>query len=202
MANTRTNLTICNMALGYIAKSRITSLTDSTEEARQCNLYYDHLRQQLLTGYNWGFAKRVSALALVSDTTMLGYDYVYAYPTACLAIRFIYNSDTAETKTYEKEKYEVFTNSSGVQCIACNIADAYVEYTYDITDADLFSVLFAEALTRCIAATIAVPLCGSDGIAGTQYQLYQQALIEAKVISAQQREAEPHFPEDFITARM
>ena len=78
MANERTNLTICNMALGYIAKSRITSLTDSTEEARQCNLYYDHLRQQLLTSYNWGFAKRVSALALVSDTTMFGYDYVYA----------------------------------------------------------------------------------------------------------------------------
>lgn len=202
MANARTNLTICNMALGYIAKSRITSLTDSTEEARQCDLYYNHLRQQLLTSYNWGFAKRVSALALVSDTTMLGYDYVYAYPTACLAIRLIYNSDGAETKNYEKEKYEVFTNASGVQCIATNIQNAYVEYTYDIIDADLFSVLFAEALTRCIAATIAVPLCGSDGIAGTQYQLYQQALLEAKVISAQQREAEPHFPEDFITARM
>ena len=202
MANERTNLTICNMALGYIAKTRITSLADSTEEARQCKLYYDHLRQQLLTSYNWGFAKRVSALALVSDTTMFGYNYVYAYPTACVAIRFIYDEAGAETKEYQKEKYEVFTNSSGVQCIACNLEDAYVEYTYDIIDADLFSVLFTEALTRCLAATIAIPLCGSDGIAGTQYQLYQQALIDAKVINAQQKEAEPHFPDDFVTARM
>ena len=29
-----------------------------------------------------------------------------------------------------------------------------------------------------------------------------KALLEAKVISAQQREAEPHYPEDFVTARM
>ena len=202
MANERTNLTICNMALGYIAKARITSLNDSTESARQCNLYYDHLRQQLLVNYNWGFAKRVTALALLSDTTMFGYEYVYAYPTACLAIRFIYNSENAESKIYEKERYEVFTNSSGIQCIACDVENAYAEYTYDIVDADLFSVLFAEALTRCIAATIATPLCGSSAIAETQYQLYQNALVLAKVISVQQSESKAHYPEDFISARM
>ncbi|MBQ8809471.1 MAG: hypothetical protein IJZ69_04265 [Bacteroidales bacterium] len=199
--NAVTNIVICNMALGYIAKTRIFSLEDKSEEARMCSLYYDHLRRMLLRNYTWGFAKRVVQLALISKT-MPGYEYVYAYPSECLAVRNIYNKDGASVKEYEREKYDIFVMDNGVVAIACDVEDAFIEYTHDVVDADTFSVDFVEALSRLIASNIAQSLTGSAAQAQEQYQLFQAMIANAKLASAQERQNTPHFPDDYLTVRM
>ena len=199
--NAITNIEICNMALGYIAKTRILSLEDKSEEARMCKLYYDHQRRLLLRNYTWGFARRVSVLSPLKKTVH-GYDYVYAYPSECLAVRKIYNEQGASVKEYEKEKYDIFVMDNGVVAIACNVEDALIEYTYDVVDADTFSVDFVEALSRLIAYNIAQPLTGSSNMAQEQYQVFQAMIANAKLANANEREQKPHFPDDYISVRM
>ena len=51
---------VCNMALAHIAKGRISNIDEQSELARQCKLFYEPTRKELLRSYTWGFAKRVS----------------------------------------------------------------------------------------------------------------------------------------------
>lgn len=199
--NAVTNIVICNMALGYIAKTRIFSLEDKSEEARLCKLYYDHLRKMLLRNYTWGFARRVARLAQLAKE-VAGYEYVYAYPSECLAVRRIFNKEGASVREYEKEKYDIFVLDNGVVAIACDVEDAFIEYTHDVVDADTFSVDFVEALSRIIAYNIAQTLTGSQSLAQEQYQLFQAMIATAKLTNANEREGKPHFPEDYINVRM
>lgn len=189
------------MALGYIAKTRIFSLEDKSEEARMCKLYYDHLRRLLLRNYTWGFARKVVKLSLL-DKSVAGYEYVYAYPSGCLAVRKIYNEQGANVKEYEKEKYDVFVMDNGVVAVACDVEDAFIEYTHDVVDADTFSVDFVEALSRIIAYNIAQSLTGSATMAQEQYQVFREMIANAKLASANEREQKPHFPDDYISVRM
>ena len=57
---------VCNMALAHIAKGRISNIDEQSELARQCKLFYEPTRKELLRSYTWGFAKRVSKLAELS----------------------------------------------------------------------------------------------------------------------------------------
>jgi hypothetical protein len=58
-----TAVSICNMALGLLgADGTITALTDNTQNARICNLFYEPARQTLLRSHPWNFATaRVAA---------------------------------------------------------------------------------------------------------------------------------------------
>ena len=54
-----TETSVCNMALGRIGASTLTDLdTDSSDEATQCNLYFDKARDALLRSHPWKFASR------------------------------------------------------------------------------------------------------------------------------------------------
>lgn len=86
---------ICNMALAYIAKSRIASMDEQTEAARQCKLFYDTTRKQLLREYSWGFAKRVDKLAELTQADKSPYwKYIYAYPERCVCVRKIFDAES------------------------------------------------------------------------------------------------------------
>ena len=80
------NTDICNMALAYLAKGRISSIDENNELARQCKLFYDHSRKGLLREYSWGFAKRIIRLAEL-DASNPDWKYVYAYPEKCVCAR-------------------------------------------------------------------------------------------------------------------
>ena len=57
---------ICNMALAFIAKGRISSMDEQTEQARQCKLFYDIVKKDLLRNYTWGFAKKIDKIGRAS----------------------------------------------------------------------------------------------------------------------------------------
>lgn len=195
-----TNADICNMALSHIAKGRIMSLDDRTEEARQCKLHYDHLRRRLLRDYSWGFAKRVAVLALL-DTKVPGWRFVYAYPKKCLAVRFVFNEAGAGAKEAEREGYDVCLVQDNVLAICCDVEDAFAEYTYDAVDAELFPPDFAEALSHLLASKVAMALTGNASLLQAQYQLYQAAIARSSATSARERERGPKYPDSYIRSR-
>jgi len=194
-----TSTDICNLALAYLAKGRITSLTQNTEEARQCAMHYDHCRRLLLRSYRWGFARRIKKLAL-SASTVPGWEYVYGYPSSCLSVRFVFTEDGAERKEMTKDEYEVAV-VDGVKVLCTDVEEAWCEYTEDVTEVAKMTEEFVEALARYLAASMAVVLTGNEGMMNMNYQLMQTALAQAQTEAAREREQTPKWPTKYAEAR-
>ncbi len=194
-----TSTDICNLALAYLAKGRITSLTQNTEEARQCAMHYDHCRRLLLRSYRWGFARRIKKLAL-SASSVPGWEYVYGYPSSCLSVRFVFTEDGAERKEMTKDEYEVAV-VDGVKVLCTDVEEAWCEYTEDVTEVAKMTEEFVEALARYLAASMAVVLTGNEGMMNMNYQLMQTALASAQTEAAREREQTPKWPTKYAEAR-
>lgn len=83
------NTDICNMALAYLAKGRISSIDENNELARQCKLFYDHSRKGLLREYSWGFAKRIIRLAELDASNPDGSMYMHIQKNVCVQDVFL-----------------------------------------------------------------------------------------------------------------
>lgn len=195
-----TNTDICNIALSYLAKNRITSLEDNTEEAKQCKIHYDHCRHMILRAYTWGFAKKVEQLALL-EATVPGWKYAYSYPQKCEAVRLIFAESMAEQKESKKSQFEKAIITDNTRAILTNVENAWCEFTYDATDADMFSEEFIEALARLLASAMAMQLTGNAAIQTTQYQIYQLAMRSGMTAAANEREKKTAWPTDYAQAR-
>lgn len=194
---------ICNMALAFIAKSRIVNMDEQTETARQCRLFYDITKKQLLREYSWGFAKRIDKLAELTQADPSPYwRYIYAYPERCVAVRKIFNAESGrEILAGQQDEWDLYMAASNVLGIGCNISKAYLEYTYDVDDVELFSSDFLDAFTHMLAFNICQQLTGNGSLQQTQYQLAQNALMRAKYTTASERNQKPDYPSKYFDGR-
>lgn len=173
---------ICNLALSHLASSaELTSLTsDRSKEAKACQLVFETARGKVLRDFPWPFARRVTALALVTDLTSDSdseWDYAYRYPGDAIAIRRIVNQwrqrvDIRATRV----PFEVAGDSTG-KLIMTDEASARCEWTFAETNPERFAPDFVIALSHYIAYLIAPRVT-----AGDQFKLgdrsYQHYLIE------------------------
>ena len=193
---------ICNLALNHIGREQIASLNEDTEAARTCKLHYDLQRQVLLRAYTWSFAKKYTKLAEI-DTKTPGWKYTYAYPNDCVMARKLYGEDNTWAvfwKDRENNFDQVLLNDN-TKALVCNHKDAYLEYTYDVKDADLFTADFAQALSYYLAAAICVPLTGSEALAQQMASQGAGILQEAKFTMMGERNKVPDYPSKYFKAR-
>ena len=153
------NVEIANQSLSNIGVSDyIESLTEDSNEAEKCNLFFHSVRKRLLRQFNWPFAKRQVALVL-SDETVTGWNYCYVYPADCINARKIVNNTARNPNRNQKIQFKVFANAAGTGRLICtDQADAVLEYTVDITDPTMFDELFDETFGWCLSDKIAGPL--------------------------------------------
>ncbi len=193
---------ICNLALNHIGREQIASLDENTEAARTCKLHYDLQRKTLLRAYTWSFAKKYTKLALI-DTTTPGWKYTYAYPNDCVMARKIYNEDNTWCilqKNFPGNIDQVLLNDN-TKALVCNHADAYLEYTYDVKDADLFTADFAQALSYYLAAAICEPLTGSMSLLQHVQAQAMGVFQEAKFTQMGERNRVPDYPSKYFRSR-
>lgn len=192
---------ICNRALAVLGKNRIVSIDEASEPARQCKLFYTSTKQSLLRKYDWGFAKKVVALAMLTQKHPR-WEYSYIYPEKCIRAISIFAKDRPPVDMESrKEKYEIYMANDNQCAIACNIGDAYMEYIYDVDDANVFPVDFAEALVHLLASNMALQLNGNYDMKVQEYQLAMAYVRDAVGISAMERQREPEFPNKYVNAR-
>lgn len=194
------NTDICNLALSYIGKGAISDMNANNENARVCKRHYDHKRRQLLRDYSWGFAQTSAKLALL-DAEFPAWDYVYVYPKTCLAVRCIYNEQGEKIKERESAKYKILMAKEDVKAVCCNVAEAWMDYTYDTNQVEIYTPDFIEALARGMAADMAMALTGSPQLVQEQMQFMQYALSGAMLTSAQERRPIEYYPRHYTTAR-
>ena len=96
-----TQIDLCNAALSNVGtRSTITSLTEVSNEARNCSIHWDFARRAILRSHNWSFAKKQITAALICAQTGTPENpngsaplppwpwlYEYAWPQDCLRMR-------------------------------------------------------------------------------------------------------------------
>jgi len=189
---------ICNMALSHVRGGSINSLEEPSLQAQQCKLWYPIVRDQVLEDAPWNFAHKLKALAVLTDE-IFNWAYVYQYPSDCLRINHlvinweainnsnsavasrIYDLETLAITDPPKVKYKVY-NIDGNKVIAANDSELRVDYRAKITDPNLYSFSFMEAMSYLIASKVAVAVTGKDAgraLRKDNLQLYQAYLETA-----------------------
>ena len=193
---------ICNIALNLIGRGSIASLDEDSEAARTCRLHYDMQRRILLRTYTWSFALRTDKLALL-DVEVPGWEYAYAYPNDCVMARKIFNDENSWFTLGKNQKLttDIVNINDNSRALVCHQELAYLQYTVDVKDANLFSDDFAQALAYYLAAAIALPLTGSATIAQQMQQQGAGMLAEAKFTMADERNRVPEYPSKYAKAR-
>lgn len=141
---------ICNLALGRFGEKRIVSLSEESEAARVCTVFYAQTRDELLREHKWNFAIKRAELTRLVATPDWGYDYYYQLPTDYMRFASLNDGDLVNKAEFEIEG----------DTLLSDIDEANLRYVYAITDSEQFDSLFVDALSSKLAAKIAPSLSG------------------------------------------
>lgn len=193
-------LQIWNLALNFLGMETLTTSALTNPSAKACNLFFETCRDDVYSEYRAAFATVKEALVLVDDT-VIGWDYVYQYPTKCARVWNVFNEGSVEYK--EEQEFEVvYLSSQNKRVICSNLESAYAEYTYKVADVTMFDAKFVLALSYKLATAIAPALLGADSQKATEaLNLYLSVISEAKRLNAQEKIKKPTFSSGTVDSR-
>lgn len=193
-------VSICNMAIGKIGISMfIGDLTERSNEARTCRIFYDAARDRTLEESPWSFATRTADLQSVG-TAPTGWLYRYRYPNDCLKARAVVIAGMSVEG--EGVPFRVVEDeANGGKAILTNFPSAVLVYTARITNTKMFSALFDDAFSWALAADIASPLSAAPGMAASARQAYTLALNVASGHSLNEGKQEQSQECQYLTVR-
>ncbi|MEZ2724140.1 hypothetical protein ACN99C_17715 [Pseudomonas alloputida] len=204
-------VTICNMALANIGHGQqIEALTEGSNEAQQCNLFYEHCRDTALQDYRWGFSTAYAALAKVADNPDPEFPYAFGIPVGCLKVWRIINQAMPAALLHSQgcvgvpeippTPYRII-NGGGVRLLAAPVLTPTIEYTVRVTSSELFDPLFVSALSWLLASKIVGPLAKDPGIVTACLQQYRAEITNAAASDLNQSETNYVRESAFITVR-
>ena len=146
---------IANMALSHVgAKSTIEAIGEASTEGRVIDLWFEFSRKQTLEGHDWNFARKRRTLTTHAEDPPEGvWGFRYVYPGDCVAARKIENPTASAPLVWIQNftdpetrgdaiPFEVEMNDAGNEkTILTNLDDAKLVYTFDQTDAGVYSPL-------------------------------------------------------------
>lgn len=137
---------ISNLALSQLPAGAITSLDESSLQARECKRWYQQVLAELLQKAHWRFARKVATPALIDITDRPGrWAYSYAMPADLALVLGVYDDSVSLLTPYD------FIGST----IYSNVIAAKIEY---ISTAD-FNALHTALFRSALIASLAVPIC-------------------------------------------
>lgn len=174
---------VLNDALARIGYSlRIGSLFDGSKASKKALDIYSQTRDELLRGGDWGFAERNVSITLLKQAPPYGYIppivwnntypplpwvFEYQYPDDCLEVRSIKKPSIfpidfdPQPVAFAIENDQAFLPAKKV--ILCNIKDAILTYTGQITDPTTWEPDFTEAFSSALGRRLGPGLIGLEG---------------------------------------
>lgn len=193
---------ICNYALQNLGSDVITSLTEGTPGAVECNLRYDQSRRTLLTMHQWNFATKRYKLNAKVAAPEFNYSYQYTLPSDFLYLVMtgleeqyqqgqaqVFNSNiyVSDVPNYGGiDKYRIEQASDGDLVLLSNSNSVNIIYVADVTDTQKFSKTFVHLLARFLTANIAYRVTGSKSERDTQIQIFKEEFEDFISIDSQQ----------------
>jgi hypothetical protein len=203
---------ICNIALQNLGARKITSITENTVEAIECNLRYDTARRTLLAMHPWNFAIRRAALNATVTSPAFNYSYAYTLPSDFLSLVMtgqeeqyqsphpqvvntpLYTTDVVNyggIDKYRIEGGELLSYESSVNIV----------YISDVTSEQSFSPIFVDLLSRYLSALIAYKITGNMQERTTQMEIFKMELEEYRALDSQQGVFDRLEVSQFLSAR-
>lgn len=204
---------ICNLALSHLGAYPIQALTESTKEARECKRLYATARDSTLEAHDWSFARKSKVLGLLVQTYP-GWTYAYEWPSDCIAPRKIYDpsGDTADGTALNREtdqidiigkiEFDVGANDAlNRRVILTNEEDATLIYTAKVTDANMFSPGFIDALSWRLASDLALPLRADGNLQKAHFNQFRLIVGQSQSSNANAAHKRPDSSSSFTRAR-
>jgi len=157
LAETFSETSVCNMALGRIGSKRGTTGeiaagtigTDTSVQAIHCRQHYEQTRNALLRSFRWRFATRRVKLTSAITSPEFEYDNFFQLPDDFLRLRSIYEiSATRQYYKYSIEGNRLYSDDSTVN----------IRYIWKVIDVSLWDPLFTEVFVLKLARKLAMPL--------------------------------------------
>lgn len=190
---------LCNLALNHIGMQPIQDISDNNDSAIACQTYWNPSRDDIFSEHKWGFASAQDVLVLVPNK-VLGWCYIYAYPSNCARVWNVYNCQNVKEK--EEQEFEAINiPSAGIKVICSNNCEAYADFTYIEEDPTLWDPKFGFAFSYRLAASIAKTLTGDDEIAKNMMTVYNGMLNEAKRVGFAEKKKKPNNESGYVKSR-
>ena len=143
---------ICNLALTRLATARITSLSDGTVSAKDCNAIYELVAEQVMGLGPWPSCIRRVELAALASTPEYEYTYEYTLPTnpRCLRIISINESKPGEIN-YDIENGKLLIDESTVK----------IKYIAYLSDSNSYDIYLRQAIVDHLVAELIYTKTGS-----------------------------------------
>ena len=148
---------IGNMALSRLGtRATIADLTESSTEARQINLWYATVRDELQSLVDWNFNRVTQALA-ASGTPPARWSASYAYPSDCPRMRRLDLGASTWQTGEPTSGFEIASNGSST-FLYCNEDRVTAVFAQRVVDPARFTPGFILAFVDCLAASIALAI--------------------------------------------
>lgn len=184
---------ICNIALQKLGASRIVSLTQDNENARECNLLYEQARDAELRAHPWNFAIKRAQLAASSTAPTHGYTNAFPLPSDCLRLLPLDQRDNFLSNDWQIEGRSILTNEGG---------PLNIRYIARVTDPNRFDALFIESMACRLAESLNEKLTQSNSKGELIRRDRTLALREARKINAFENNSHQTPDDSWITVRV
>lgn len=181
-----TDVDIGNMALSKLGtRATIADLTENSTEARQINLWYATVRDDLQSLLDWNYNRVTQALA-ASGTPPARWAASYAYPSDCLKIWRIDFGGTCWNYGDPVIPFEIASDGTN-QLLLCNDTATEVVFAQRVSDSARFTPSFILAFVDCLAAAVALPITQKLDLAMRLQGIAQGHVEKAMAASANEQ---------------
>jgi hypothetical protein len=178
-----TDTDIANMALSRMGtRATIADLTENSTEARQINLWYATVRDEIQSLIDWNF-NRVSLALAASGTPPARWASSYAYPSDCLRMRRLDFGGASWVCGSPATGFEIASNGSAT-FLYCNEDQVSAVYAQRVTDPARFTPGFVLAFVDCLAASVAHAITQKAELAERLARRAQERIERAMADSA------------------
>ena len=177
-----TEVSICNLALSWLAGNLIISLDDETKEAQLCKANYDSSRDAVIEDRAWTFATQRYRWTPLTNAPVYGYSHAFMIDPEVVRILEVRDSDDpysangANSLDWRRESNAIVTNASVI----------YVKALRRVVDTSKYPPSFVMALAARLAADICIPLTESRQMQQDMWTLYMRKLDDAMATDGMQ----------------
>jgi len=181
MASSETD--IVNVALILLGQPTILQLDDDNDVARTANTLWADVRDAVLSEHPWNRCTKIVTLSKTPRdpgwvTTERSYSYEYLYPPDCL--RLLEPED-------DLAKWEAGVSSTGEAVVWSDTDGLTVKYICRNTNVSQYSAWLSLALSKKMAAELALPITQSLSKATNAATAYDVHLRKAKGMDGQEQ---------------
>jgi len=170
---------IVNTGLILLGELPILSLTDDSDVARAANAVFTQIRDEVLAQHPWNGCTKQVTLAQLSGTPIFGWSYQYVYPSDGLRILFTDDDQYAW-------KVSIGTDGQS-KVVLSNAPTLAVEYIFRQTNVSRYGSWLSFAMSKRMAAELALTLTQHQGKAQGFMAAYQAQLSMSKMMDGQEQ---------------